>query len=160
MSLVGFCFIFLCGAFILVFSGSPFYSVFGVLIVALSHAGLMAYLGIPFFSLLVVIIYAGGMLVVFLFSTILSADRFPVFSLVYFSLVLPGVWFLVLPLVNSYFSLFWSNNITSSSINQNLASLYTNWSMVLYVVGIVLFMGLLGVLALSFENGIKSLRRL
>uniref|UniRef100_A0AAU6PWW2 NADH-ubiquinone oxidoreductase chain 6 n=1 Tax=Macrophiothrix sp. TaxID=3135532 RepID=A0AAU6PWW2_9ECHI len=158
--MMAFCLLFLCGGFIIVFSGSPFYSVFGVLIVALGHASVLAYLGFPFFSLLITIIYAGGMLVVFLFSTILSADRFPVFSAKYFGLVLLGGWFLALPLLFSAFSFSASNTFVASPLKRVLSSLYGDWAIGLYLVGVALLMALVGVLALGFEGGEKSLRRL
>ena len=103
------CFGFLCGAFILIFSQTPFYSLFGVLLVALCHSFLLALMGAPFYSALLIIIYAGGMLVVFLFSTILSADRFFLFSRSFYVPSVLGVFLFLIPISGKPFELSFSD---------------------------------------------------
>ena len=143
----------------LVFSSSPFYSVFGVLSIALCHALVLALMGVPFLSLLLVIVYAGGMLVVFLFSTILSADRFPSFSFSFFVLSLVGLFLVFCPLVGESYN-FTAKGFTGPSVVDSLVSMYMEWGAVLCVVGVALLFALIGVLSLGFEHGVKKLRRL
>lgn len=150
---------FLFGRLVLVFSNSPFYSVFGVLGVALSHAFVFALMGLSFLSLLLVIIYAGGMLVVFLFSTILSADRSPSFSFSLFMLRLIGVFLTFCPLVKKNYNIA-AKSFTKLSLQKSLTAMYSKWGAVLCVVGVALLFALIGVLRLGFEHGVKSLRRL
>nr|YP_010937555.1 NADH dehydrogenase subunit 6 [Ophiothrix exigua]WKW95564.1 NADH dehydrogenase subunit 6 [Ophiothrix exigua] len=153
-------FCFLCGSFMLVFSQSPFYSLLGVLVVALAHSFVLAILGSPFYSALIIIIYAGGMLVVFLFSTILSAARHLSFPNTFFAPSVLGVFLLLTPFLGDVFVLASSDCEGMRSGWSNLTEVYSSGGFILCVVGCALLVCLVGVLLIGFEQGRKQLRRL
>ena len=57
---------------------SPYYGALGLVLVALSGCIISGLLGVSFMALILVLIYMGGMLVVFVYSTVISAERYPV----------------------------------------------------------------------------------
>lgn len=56
---------------------SPYYGALGLVLVALSGCLLCRLLGFSFIALILILIYVGGMLVVFVYSTAISAERYP-----------------------------------------------------------------------------------
>ena len=56
---------------------SPYYSALGLVVVSVSGAVVLGLLGGPFVALVLLLIYMGGMLVVFAYSRVISAERFP-----------------------------------------------------------------------------------
>ncbi|WP_187788079.1 NADH-quinone oxidoreductase subunit J, partial [Salmonella sp. S146_54837] len=60
------------------YSFSPYYAALGLVISSLLSCVMLSLLGLSFLALLLLLIYMGGMLVVFIYSSALSADRFPV----------------------------------------------------------------------------------
>nr|CBH40121.1 NADH dehydrogenase subunit 6 [Ophiocomina nigra] len=149
------------GSLILFFSLSPYFSVFGILVQALSLSIIFCLFGFPFFSLLLILIYAGGMLVVFLFSTLLTAERHPesiVQEIVLFGL---GSMIVIVPLVYS-----WETPVNSLSfvgLNQEmlLGNLFSvPLAIVTCVVAFVLLIALMGVLSINFEHTYSNLRKL
>ena len=60
------------------YSLSPYYAALGLVISSLLGCVILGFCGVSFLALLLLLIYMGGMLVVFIYSSALSADRFPV----------------------------------------------------------------------------------
>lgn len=56
---------------------SPYYGALGLVVVAVSGCALCSLIGMSFMALVLLLIYMGGMLVVFVYSTALSAERYP-----------------------------------------------------------------------------------
>nr|YP_009545866.1 NADH dehydrogenase subunit 6 [Ophionotus victoriae]AYO99658.1 NADH dehydrogenase subunit 6 [Ophionotus victoriae] len=148
------------GSLILIFSGSPYYGLFGVLIQSIGYSLYLFMWGLPFFSLLLVLIYVGGMMVVFLFSTILSAERYPgsslievaVFLLLSLSIILPGssIWH-VTNLECSMVSL--SNEI-------GFLEVFNTLGVITCLVAFILLVALVVVLVVGFEHSQNNLRKL
>nr|YP_009545814.1 NADH dehydrogenase subunit 6 [Ophioplinthus gelida]AYO99593.1 NADH dehydrogenase subunit 6 [Ophioplinthus gelida] len=148
------------GGLVLVFSGSPFYGLLGVLFQSLGFLVYLLLWGMPFFSLVIILIYVGGMMVVFLFSTILSAERYPGTSwgeIIFF--LLGG------SLVFSSFNFSWhfgDLNLTLCTMSNELGLLgvFNGLGVVTCLVGFILLLALIIVLVLAFEHGMVSLRAL
>nr|YP_009917933.1 NADH dehydrogenase subunit 6 [Stylocidaris reini]QLM01968.1 NADH dehydrogenase subunit 6 [Stylocidaris reini] len=70
----------LAGSTLVFYSLSPYYSALGLVIVAVSGCVVLGVLGGSFVALVLLLIYMGGMLVVFAYSSALSAERFPTVS--------------------------------------------------------------------------------
>ena len=56
---------------------SPYYSALGLVVVSISGCIILSFLGGSFVALVLVLVYMGGMLVVFAYSSAISAERFP-----------------------------------------------------------------------------------
>nr|BDG62554.1 NADH dehydrogenase subunit 6 [Amphiophiura penichra] len=152
--------IILVGGLILMFSGSPYYGLFGILVQSVGFSFFLFIWGLPFFSLLLVLIYIGGMMVVFLFSTILSAERFPGSSWVEVFLFFWGVIFLVLP--SNYVWHFGDLSYSMSTLCKELGFLgvFGDLGVVTCLVAYILLVALVVVLVVAFEHGQVSLRKL
>nr|YP_492677.1 NADH dehydrogenase subunit 6 [Acanthaster brevispinus]BAE79190.1 NADH dehydrogenase subunit 6 [Acanthaster brevispinus] len=70
----------LLGSTLVFYSLSPYFGALGLVLVAVSGCVLCGFLGSSFVALVLVLIYMGGMLVVFVYSTAISAERYPVVS--------------------------------------------------------------------------------
>nr|YP_009493367.1 NADH dehydrogenase subunit 6 [Echinaster brasiliensis]AWK29631.1 NADH dehydrogenase subunit 6 [Echinaster brasiliensis] len=70
----------LLGSTFVFYSLSPYYGALGLVLVAGGGCFLLGVLGLSFIALVLLLIYLGGMMVVFLYSTALSAERYPVVS--------------------------------------------------------------------------------
>nr|YP_009545879.1 NADH dehydrogenase subunit 6 [Ophioplinthus brevirima]AYO99671.1 NADH dehydrogenase subunit 6 [Ophioplinthus brevirima] len=150
----------LFGGLVLVFSGSPYYGLFGVLIQSVGFSLYLFLWGLPFFSLLLVLIYIGGMLIVFLFSTILSAERFPGSSWVEVLVFLLGGLALLIPV--SYSWHFGDLLVSLCSLTSELGFLgvFGDLWVVTCLVALILLLALVVVLVVAFEHGKVSLRSL
>uniref|UniRef100_UPI0030E05A6F NADH dehdrogenase subunit 6 n=1 Tax=Henricia sanguinolenta TaxID=72675 RepID=UPI0030E05A6F len=70
----------LLGSTFVFYSLSPYYGALGLVLVSSGGCLLLGFLGLSFIALVLLLIYLGGMMVVFLYSTALSAERYPVVS--------------------------------------------------------------------------------
>nr|YP_009019256.1 NADH dehydrogenase subunit 6 [Loxechinus albus]AFY64203.1 NADH dehydrogenase subunit 6 [Loxechinus albus]AGG84240.1 NADH dehydrogenase subunit 6 [Loxechinus albus] len=67
----------LFGSTLVFYSLSPYYSAIGLVIVSVSGCVVLSFLGGSFVALVLLLVYMGGMLVVFAYSSAISAERFP-----------------------------------------------------------------------------------
>nr|YP_009343966.1 NADH dehydrogenase subunit 6 [Echinothrix diadema]APT41368.1 NADH dehydrogenase subunit 6 [Echinothrix diadema] len=67
----------LIGSVLVFYSLSPYYSALGLVLVSVSGCVVLSLLGTSFLALTLLIVYMGGMLVVFAYSSAISAERFP-----------------------------------------------------------------------------------
>uniref|UniRef100_A0AAU6PX90 NADH-ubiquinone oxidoreductase chain 6 n=1 Tax=Ophionereis sp. TaxID=3135531 RepID=A0AAU6PX90_9ECHI len=152
---------FVLSALIILFSSSPYFGVFGVLLQALSFSVLLCIYGMPFFGLLVVLIYVGGMLIVFLFSTVLSAERFP--SAGYWEILV--FWFVIgglsLPyLVGWEARLFQDLSFLPLGCEVGLGEVFGGLSIITCFIAFVLLVALMVVLCFGYEHTQNNLRKL
>ncbi len=68
----------LLGRTLVFYSLSPYYGALGLVVVSMSGCILCSLVGLSFMALVLLLIYVGGMLVVFVYSRALSAERYPV----------------------------------------------------------------------------------
>lgn len=87
------------GSMVILFSISPYFGIFGVLLQSVRLSGLLCFFGSPLISLLLIVIYIGGMLVVFLFSRVLCAEPYPEIDGFKVALCFLGLFILVFPLI-------------------------------------------------------------
>merc|ERR1719474_978481 len=69
---------------------------------AVRLSGLLCFFGCPMIGLLLVVIYIGGMLVVFLFSSVLCAEPYPEIQGLKVVVCFLGLFILISPLVTSW----------------------------------------------------------
>ena len=67
----------LFGRTLVFYSLSPYYSALGLVVVSVSGCSVLSLLGGSFIALVLLLVYMGGMLVVFAYSSAISAERFP-----------------------------------------------------------------------------------
>nr|UEP17959.1 NADH dehydrogenase subunit 6 [Ophiocreas oedipus] len=148
------------GSLMVLWSRSPYYSVFGVLIQSLSYSIFLCLSGFPFFGLILLLVYVGGMLVVFLFSTVLSAERYPSSSFLEAVAFWLGVSLLSFPYLFLWFPRSFSFSLFSLSSECEMGEIMGNFGSVTCLVAIILLVALMVVFSLCFEHGQGSLRKL
>nr|QDH07332.1 NADH dehydrogenase subunit 6 [Ophiarachnella infernalis] len=153
-------FVIILGGMLLIFSESPYFGLFGVLIQAVSLAGLLSYYGASFFALLIILIYVGGMLIVFLFSTVLCAEPHPSLAILETILFWLGLSVLFTPWLFSN-SLVQAHVSVSPLIQEiNLGEVFGGLSLLTCLIAVVLLICLIVVLLLGFEHTNSSVRKL
>lgn len=152
----------LLGRTMVFYSLSPYYSALGLVLSAMFGCVVLGFCGLSFLALLLLLIYMGGMLVVFIYSRALSADRFPrvrkigeVFVL--FSLISFWVLFIFEGFVELKFSFSEMARQQDLSV---LSGLYSFGGIYLLVCGLALLVVLVVALVISYSFSEISLRAL
>nr|UKG23817.1 NADH dehydrogenase subunit 6 [Asteroschema tubiferum] len=148
------------GSLMVLWSRSPYYSVFGVLLQSLGYSLFLGFSEFPFFGLIILLVYVGGMLVVFLFSTVLSAERYPSSSFLEMFVFWLGLSLLSFPNLFLWFPSSFKFSFFTLSKESEMGEIMGNFGMVTCLVAIVLLVALMVVFSLCFEHGRESLRKL
>nr|CAD70486.1 NADH dehydrogenase subunit 6 [Pisaster ochraceus] len=152
----------LLGSTLVFYSLSPYYGALGLVIVSMSGCILCSLVGLSFMALVLLLIYVGGMLVVFVYSSALSAERYPVVSNVNEVLVL----FLILVLwVSLNFDLLLNFSEVGWVTYNNVdlvggGVLYSQVWWYLVVGGYILFVGLIVALVVTYGSEYNVLKAL
>nr|YP_009239174.1 NADH dehydrogenase subunit 6 [Apostichopus parvimensis]AML79765.1 NADH dehydrogenase subunit 6 [Apostichopus parvimensis] len=152
----------LLGSTLVFYSLSPYYAALGLMISSLFGCVVLTSLGLTFLALLLLLIYMGGMLVVFVYSSALSADRYPMVSnlgevILLFLLLSFWVLFIFEDFLESstLFKLLSPLNDLSS-----LSVLYDCGGAYLLVGGLALLVVLIVALVVSYGSSLLALRAL
>nr|YP_009128911.1 NADH dehydrogenase subunit 6 [Apostichopus californicus]AJT35520.1 NADH dehydrogenase subunit 6 [Apostichopus californicus] len=152
----------LLGSTLVFYSLSPYYAALGLMISSLFGCVVLTSLGLTFLALLLLLIYMGGMLVVFVYSSALSADRYPMVSnlgevILLFLLLSFWVLFIFEDFLESstLFKLLSPLNDLSS-----LSVLYDCGGAYLLIGGLALLVVLIVALVVSYGSSLLALRAL
>nr|YP_009726150.1 NADH dehydrogenase subunit 6 [Holothuria pervicax]QHR85452.1 NADH dehydrogenase subunit 6 [Holothuria pervicax] len=152
----------LLGSTLVFYSLSPYYAALGLVLTSLFGCVVLSCLGLSFLALLLLLIYMGGMMVVFVYSSALSADRYPVVSNlgeVFIVFVLLSVW--VFLIFEDFSELGLSSNVLLSLHDlDNLSGLYGAGGFYLVIGGVALLVVLVVALVVSWGIDSSSLRSL
>nr|YP_009730390.1 NADH dehydrogenase subunit 6 [Stephanometra indica]QHT54555.1 NADH dehydrogenase subunit 6 [Stephanometra indica] len=146
----------LFGSSLVFYSLSPYFSAIGLIIVSISGCLLLSQLNISFLALILLLIYIGGMLIVFIYSSALTNDRFPTISNSNEIIILSSFlifWTAILFNNNNWNNINLNNNL-SNSIDIEGASYLFHISMIPFFIltGYILLIALIAVLNISFNN--------
>nr|QXQ00043.1 NADH dehydrogenase subunit 6 [Holothuria fuscogilva] len=152
----------LLGSTLVFYSLSPYYAALGLVLTSLFGCVILSCLGLSFLALLLLLIYMGGMMVVFVYSSALSADRYPVVSNlgeVFAIFFLLSLW--VFFIFEDLFEFAVEGNlfIVLSDLN-SLGALYGLGGFYLLVGGVALLVVLVVALVVSWGVDSASLRSL
>lgn len=150
----------LLGSLILVFRGSPYFGLFGVLIQSIGFSLYLFLCGLPFFSLLIVLVYIGGMMIVFLFSTILSAERYPGSSWREFLIFSLCLILIITPIISLWYPRGFFLSKVSLRSELGYREVFKNLGTITCIIAFILLISLVVVLVIGFEHRQRSLRKL
>jgi NADH-quinone oxidoreductase subunit J len=164
-----------------VLSKNPVHSILCLVLVFFNSAGLLIILGAEFLAMLFIVVYVGAVAVLFLFvimllniklvKTNVSVYRylpllvlfgffflFELITIIYNDLIFLNIYFLP-PNINFNYLCFWW--LTYSSLSNVLAIgslLYTNFSLLFIVSGVILLVSMLGAISLTLHkrNDVKK----
>ena len=140
---------------------SPYYAALGLVTSSLFGSLILGCCGLPFLALLLLLIYVGGMLVVFIYSSALSADRYPTirnFDEVILLFLLMSLW--IFFIFEDYLGLCVKGGVVGSQDLMSLSMLYDFGGFYLIIRGLALLVVLVVSLVISFRFSVGSLRAL
>nr|YP_187599.1 NADH dehydrogenase subunit 6 [Astropecten polyacanthus]BAD86707.1 NADH dehydrogenase subunit 6 [Astropecten polyacanthus] len=151
------------GGTLVFYSLSPYYGALGLVVVALSGCIFVSLVGVPFMALILILIYMGGMLVVFVYSTAISAERYPTVSIDFKEIVILSLLIISWVLIN--FDLFVNGEISSwlSVANPGLlgsGELYNEMGWYLIGGGYILLVALIVALIITYGSDFNVLKAL
>nr|YP_010960778.1 NADH dehydrogenase subunit 6 [Lethasterias fusca]WNH38669.1 NADH dehydrogenase subunit 6 [Lethasterias fusca] len=152
----------LLGSTLVFYSLSPYYGALGLVMVAMSGCMLCSLMGMSFMALILLLIYVGGMLVVFVYSSALSAERYPMVSnlkeaLLLFSILV--IWVsLNFDLLLSFPELGWESYNSVDLVGSS--QLYSEVWWYLMLGGYMLFVGLVVALVVTYGAEYNILKAL
>nr|YP_010241122.1 NADH dehydrogenase subunit 6 [Anneissia intermedia]QTH78852.1 NADH dehydrogenase subunit 6 [Anneissia intermedia] len=153
----------LLGTSLVFYSMSPYFSALGLTIVSISSCFLLTQTGMNFFALILLLVYMGGMLIVFIYSSALSADRFPIISNTNEIIILCSfiiLWTIFLFNNNNWNSIN-TNNISNLISIEGASYLFSpNFFLFFIFAAYILFITLIAVLNISNETESFTLRAL
>nr|YP_010556044.1 NADH dehydrogenase subunit 6 [Comatella nigra]UYR96056.1 NADH dehydrogenase subunit 6 [Comatella nigra] len=156
--------ILILGTSLIFYSLSPYFSALGLVIVSISSCIILLQIGMNFIALILLLVYMGGMLVVFIYSSALSAERFPVISNIneILFLFIFFIWWFFILFNNNNWNLLNNNFDINTSIPIEGTSYLYQPNMFLFFVltCFILLSTLIAVLNISQENETSSLRAL
>nr|BBF98416.1 NADH dehydrogenase subunit 6 [Scotoplanes sp. H5] len=147
----------LLGSILVFYSFSPYYAALGLVITSLVGCIILALFGLTFIALLFLLIYLGGMLIVFVYSSALSADQYPVVSnlseILILFLILSSWLFIV---YNNFIEgIIYNNVLINSNDLVSLGLFYSNGGIYLLLSGFALLVTL--VVALIISSGVNNI---
>nr|YP_007375134.1 NADH dehydrogenase subunit 6 [Boulengerula taitana]AAX58646.1 NADH dehydrogenase subunit 6 [Boulengerula taitana]ACS37025.1 NADH dehydrogenase subunit 6 [Boulengerula taitana] len=140
---------------------SPYFAAFGLVIAAAAGCTVLVGMGVTFLSMVLFLIYLGGMLVVFAYSTAMSAEPFPEawgnMSVVFYVIVYLSILVVGFGLVDGVDSLFNTGGLFPVTMNWGgVAMMYSVGGYLLIVSGWVLLLALFVVLEVTRGVGLGA----
>nr|YP_010700929.1 NADH dehydrogenase subunit 6 [Ctenodiscus crispatus]WCI21144.1 NADH dehydrogenase subunit 6 [Ctenodiscus crispatus] len=151
------------GSTLVFYSISPYYGALGLVLVALAGCIFSSLLGLSFIALVLVLIYMGGMLVVFVYSTAISAERYPVVSNSLGEIILLSVLVVLWGFFNfdsfsSFGQVDWCSFVSPGLIGSG--NLYHSMSLYLLGGGYMLLVALIVALLITYGSEYNVLKAL
>lgn len=151
------------GRTLVFYSLSPYYGALGLVLVALSGCIFSSLLGLSFMALILILIYMGGMLIVFVYSTAISAERYPLVRrdlkeifLLRFFVILWG--FFNFDSLNNFVVDSWFSFVSSDLVGRG--NLYGEVGFYLLGGGYILLIALIVVLIITYGSEYNVLKAL
>ena len=152
----------LLGRTLVFYSLSPYYAALGLVLTSIFGCIILSCLGLSFLALLLLLVYMGGMMVVFVYSSALSADRYPIvrnLGEVFIIFFLLSIW--VFFIFEDLFEFSVNKNIVAGCVDlRRLSILYDLAGSYLILGGVALLVVLVVALVVSWGHDYSSLRSL